>query len=162
MRFESERWSDPVTVQDDGWEIPACPVNGPSISASGDTVAVAWFTAADDVPRVWLAFSDDGGKAFGSPIQVDRDRPLGRVAVSLVEGGAIVTWLEALEDGAGVVARAVGRDGRIAPPVVLGESSGERSSGFPVMVTRGRELVVAWTVPGDVPSLRVVVAPILP
>jgi len=162
VRFESERWSDPVTVHDDGWEIPACPVNGPSISASGDTVAVAWFTAADDVPRVWLAYSDDGGKTFGSPIQVDRDRPLGRVAVSLVEGGAIVTWLEALEDGAGVVARAVGRDGRIAPPLVLGESSGERSSGFPVMVTRGRDLVVAWTVPGDVPGLSVVVAPILP
>ena len=162
VRFESGRWSDPVTVHDDGWAIPACPVNGPSISASGEAVAVAWFTAADDVPRVWLAFSDDGGRTFGSPIQVDRDQPLGRVAVSLVEGGAIVTWLEALENGGGVVARAIGRDGRSTPPVVLGESNGERSSGFPVMITRGRELVVAWTVPGDPSSLRVVAAPILP
>ena len=162
VRFESNRWSDPLTVHDDGWEIAACPVNGPSVSASGETVAVAWFTAADEVPRVWLAFSDDGGKTFGSPVHVDRDRPLGRVGVSLTEGGAIVTWLEALEDGAGVLARAIGRDGRSTPPVLLGESRGERSSGFPVMITRGPELVAAWTVPGDPPTLRVVAAPILP
>jgi len=162
VRLASGQWSEPVTVHDDGWEIPACPVNGPSISARGDTVSLAWFTAADDVPRVRLAFSYDGGMTFGPPIEVDRNRPLGRVGVSTIEEGAVVTWLAALEDGASVLATAVELDGSVSRAVLLGESSGERSSGFPVMVTRGRELVAAWTVPGNSPAVRVVAVPILP
>ncbi len=49
-------WSEPVQVARDGWLIDACPVNGPAVDARGDTVVVAWFTAADK-PRVRLAFS---------------------------------------------------------------------------------------------------------
>lgn len=160
VRYGAGRWSDPVTVHDDGWEIPACPVNGPSISARGDTVAIAWFTAADEKPRVRLAFSHDGGRTFRDPVLIDGDRPLGRVSVSAIEGGALVTWLAASESGAMVLARALGLDGRGTRAIAIGESSAERASGFPSMVTRGREMVAAWTLPGDPRTIRIVAAPL--
>jgi len=40
------RWSAPAAVHADGWRIEGCPVNGPSVAASGRRVAVAWFTLA--------------------------------------------------------------------------------------------------------------------
>ena len=36
---------------DDGWRVAACPVNGPTLSARGRDVAIAWFTAKDDQPQ---------------------------------------------------------------------------------------------------------------
>jgi hypothetical protein len=48
VRYASGKWSTPVTVSNDGWQIDACPVNGPAISASGRNVAVAWFTVTTD------------------------------------------------------------------------------------------------------------------
>lgn len=160
-RYEKGRWSDPVTVHDDGWEIPACPVNGPSVSARGDTVAIAWFTAAADIPRVWTAFSTDGGLTFEEPILIDGDRPLGRVSASTIEGGAVITWLAAADSGAKVLARAVGSKSPAAPPVVIGASSAERASGFPSAVTRGQEIVAAWTLPADPRTIRVITVPLL-
>ncbi|HET9529267.1 MAG TPA: sialidase family protein, partial [Blastocatellia bacterium] len=51
VRFSRGRWTEPEIVHGDGWEIEGCPVNGPSVAASGRRVAVAWFTAAKDTPR---------------------------------------------------------------------------------------------------------------
>jgi hypothetical protein len=39
------RWTEGRPVHEDGWVIPACPVNGPAVDARGDDVAVAWFSA---------------------------------------------------------------------------------------------------------------------
>ena len=91
-RFDGTRWSYPKIVSDDHWEIYACPIQGPSISASGQNVVVAWFTGANDKPRVEVAFSSDGGNTFGAPVQVDEGDPVGRVdVVALENGNAIVT-----------------------------------------------------------------------
>jgi len=58
-------WANPVATGAEGWEIEGCPVNGPAIAAAGDRVAVAWFTAAGDTPRVRFASSTDGAASFG-------------------------------------------------------------------------------------------------
>src|SRR5688500_8819666 len=42
------KWTPGVPVHDDLWKIAACPVNGPSIDASGNRVAIAWFAAPND------------------------------------------------------------------------------------------------------------------
>lgn len=60
-------WSVPNAVQPDNWQINGCPVNGPSITADGRRVAVAWFTGANDAPRVKVAFSTDGGATLVFP-----------------------------------------------------------------------------------------------
>ena len=67
VRFADGRWSEPRALARDGWEINGCPVNGPAIAAGGAAVAVAWFTAADERPRVSVVFSADAGATFGAP-----------------------------------------------------------------------------------------------
>ncbi len=67
------RWTAPAVLHEDDWHIPACPVNGPAVSAMGDRLAIAWYTAADDVPRVFVAFSEDAGASFGKALRVDDD-----------------------------------------------------------------------------------------
>jgi len=156
-------WSEPVTVHADGWEIPACPVNGPEVVAKGDTVAVTWFTNAEEVARVLTAFSTDGGRSFGSPIRVDAGRPLGRVDAAMLGGGVILaSWLEAGDDGAEVRLRAVATDGRVGDPVSAGRGSAERAGGFPRMEVWGDRIVLAWTIPGEPSAIRMAAASLAP
>ncbi len=157
-RFAGGSWSEPKPVHDDGWHYPGCPVNGPSLSAVGDTVAIAWFTAPGEQRRVAVAFSTDGGATFGPPIQVDGGQPVGRVDVELLSGESLlVSWLEATRDGAEIRARQVDRSGRMGRPWVVTRTSEQRSSGFPRMVRVGDQMVFAWTEPAD-GGVRVAVA----
>jgi hypothetical protein len=150
-------WTRPQPVHADGWEIAACPVNGPFASAEGDRAAVAWFTAAQDEPRVNVAFSDDAGATFGSPVRVDGGAALGRVATQLLpDGGALVSWLEGDgADGARVQVRRVASDGGLGTVRTVAESAGTRASGFPRMARSGNLVVFAWTLPGETPQVRV-------
>ena len=144
-RLESG-WTEPVTVHSDGWRIPACPVNGPAAAARDRDVVVAWYTAADEEPRVQVAFSPDAGATFGDPIRVDRGNALGRVdAVMLPDRSAIVIWLATSAEGAVVLARRVRPDGALSDVEAVGTTDGSRSSGFPRMVLRSDDLVMAWT-----------------
>jgi len=158
VRQVSGRWTEPAVVHVDNWQIAACPVNGPSVAASGDRVAVAWFTAARDTARVRVAFSTDGGATFGAPLRVDDGQPLGRVDVELDgEGRAVVLWLERTGYGGGAAEirlRGVTQGGWKTAATAITSSAAARSSGFPRMVRRGRELVVAWTHAVDTASVR--------
>jgi len=143
-------WEEPRLVHADGWRIPACPVNGPAVAAWGESVAAAWFTAAADTPKVKVAFSDDGGRSFGTPVRVDGGSPEGRVDLQMTGGGAaVVTWLERTADGAEVRARRVVASGRAGSPLVVTTTGAERASGFPRFVVAGEELVFAWTRVGE-------------
>lgn len=148
IHFRDGVWQEGRIVHDDGWETGACPVNGPAVAARGDRVAVAWFTAAGDVPRVKVAFSDDGGERFDDPITIDGGNPAGRVDVVMLEdGAALVSWLERTGgEFAEVRVRRVQANGRADGPVRMSSSSGERASGFPRMTRTGDGVVlVAWT-----------------
>lgn len=68
VRFVDGSWTEPVPLHDDNWYYPGCPVNGPQLAAAGDTVVVAWFTAPQQKPAVYVAFSFDAGESFGKPI----------------------------------------------------------------------------------------------
>ena len=94
-RLTVDGWQTPVTVHNDGWELAGYPVNGPAIAADGHDAAVAWFTGANDLAAVNVAFSDDAGRSFGAPVRVDLGNPMGRVDVELLEDGtALVSWVE--------------------------------------------------------------------
>ena len=151
------KWTVPSIVYADGWHIEACPVNGPALAARGDTVAIAWFTGAQDTARVRVAFSTDGGQRFGAPARVDGGAPAGRVGLTLDENGdAIVSWLERIPpEDAEVRVRRVSRAGEMGAPVTVSRTKAARASGFPRIVRRGGTIVAAWTVPGD--SARVMV-----
>lgn len=153
-------WTEGRPVHDDGWEIAACPVNGPSISSDGRLVATAWFTGAQDTARVLAAFSEDGGATFGAPFRIDDGDPAGRVDVELLpDGAALVSWIERTGgDAAEVRMRTVTREGEISAPLTLASSSGQRASGFPRMVLAGDRVIAAWTAPGEPAQVRVATA----
>jgi hypothetical protein len=152
VRLESGRWTAPVIPAADGWQIHACPVNGPALAAAGERVALAWFTMAGEAPRVKLAFSDDAGASWGPPQVVDDGQPIGRVDVVLPrgpaggrgDGSAVVSWLEQTENGASLRLRRVGSGPTASASVSLAGTSAARSSGFPRLAAADGELVVAW------------------
>jgi len=156
VRKLGDSWTEPSHVADDDWMYPGCPVNGPQLSAMGDTVAVAWFTAPNDEPRVMVAFSFDGGATFGPGVRVDDGDPLGRVDVEwLASGRAIVAWLERSGAGADLKVRPVRSNGRSEASLVVAETSGARASGFPRIARVDDSLVVAWTEVGEKGGVRV-------
>ena len=156
MRREGGRWSAPRIAHADGWKIAGCPVNGPSLDARGLRVALAWYTAAADSPRVLLAFSEDAGDRFGTPIRVDEGNPIGRTQVALLaDGSALVTWMETTQQEAEVRVRRVARDGTRGAAVTVSHTSGARRSGMPKIGLCGATPLVAWTTVGEQPQVRV-------
>lgn len=151
VRLVNGAWTAPAHVHADGWQISACPVNGPAIDASGDTVVVAWFTGAQDTARVRVAFSTDGGATFAAPLRIDGGAPVGRTDVELLDdGSAAVSWLERVPpEGGEVRVRRVSPGGALGDPVTIATTSAARPAGFPKLVRRGSDLLAAWTVPGD-------------
>jgi len=162
VRRVKGKWTNPAAVHNDGWKINACPVNGPAVAAIGDRVALAWFTAADEKPRVNLAMSSSSGQKFSAPIRIDEGNPTGRVDVAVLrDGGALVTWIERTGgDTAAVRLRRVDRKGKSGAAVTIAASSASRASGFPRMVIVGEHLMIAWTAPGRPSAVRVARLPL--
>jgi hypothetical protein len=146
VRWAGPGWSQPTTIHEDGWVIPGCPTNGPAVSADGNRVAVAWFTAPAGAPRVTVAFSADSGASFGPPVPVDAGSPIGWAGVVLTdEGDAIVSWLEGTPGGGGQVRVRRVRDGVGAgPALVVADTRAGRSTGIPQLSRSRNRLVVAW------------------
>lgn len=132
VRLRGGQWSEPRAVFEDNWVFHGCPVNGPSVAASGRRVAVSWFTAVNDVAHVKLAFSSDAGASFEEPIIVD-------------DGSALVCWLEMQAAGSEVRVRRIRPDGTREPAVTVTPTGSARSNGSPQMVSAGGTLVLAWT-----------------
>ncbi len=146
VRFEAGKWTAPRPVFSDGWQLSGCPVNGPSIAASGRRAVVSWFTGADNASHVKLAFSNDAGQSFSSPIVVDDGNPAGRVeTLLLADGSALVCWLEKVTGGGEVRVRRVRPDGKCDPAIVVSATGTARSNGFPQIARLGKTLVFAWT-----------------
>ncbi len=160
VRFHKGRWTAPRTLHADNWQIEGCPVNGPTVAARGRLVAAAWFTAANETPRVNLVFSNDAGETFGNAIQVDDGSPLGRVEVAmLADGAALVVWMERTAKGAEIRARRIRADGARDQAIIVAESSAARASGSPQIVFAGDEILFAWTEAGSPSRVRVASMP---
>ena len=146
VRQRDHRWTEPATVNADGWKIAGCPVNGPQIDATGDAVATAWFTAAGGHSRALVAFADPAG-TFAKPVTIDDGKPLGRVDVTLLDADtALVTWLEQTTTTAAEVrARRVHRDGTADPSIKIADSSSARAAGFPRITRVGADVYFTWT-----------------
>ncbi|MEP5612379.1 MAG: exo-alpha-sialidase [Cyclobacteriaceae bacterium] len=144
VKLVNQKWSEPQTVNTDNWEIAGCPVNGPRMTSSGSTIAIAWFSAAEGNPKVNIAFSDDDG-SFKEPIIVDDTKPLGRVDIILLdEETAVVSWLDN-EGTPAIKYKTIKSDGTSTEPMILSETSDSRGSGFPQMTIVDGTTYFAWT-----------------
>ena len=145
-RLENGTWTAPQPVHADGWRVPACPVNGPALSARGQQVAVAWFNAKDDQPKSFAALSTDAGRTFGAPVRLDDEASLGRVDVELLpDGSAVAAYMEYADRRAQFRVRRITADGTKSAPITISGMAGNRSSGYPRMVLNVDEVVFAWT-----------------
>ena len=143
-------WFDPVNIHADGWEISGCPVNGPAIDAHATNAVVAWFTGADDLPTVKVAFSEDSGATFGTAFQVDTGEGVGRLStLMLATGEALISWVDWTGDGeALILCRATKSEGCIARQTITRHAvSG--SFNFPKLERSGDTIYLAWTQPMD-------------
>jgi hypothetical protein len=146
VRNVAGNWTSPKTIYPDKWIIKGCPVNGPKAASSGNNLAVAWFTAANDQPKINLVFSNDGGVSFDNPIRIDDATAIGRVDLLLLgKGTAIVSWMQ-IENKAAVL-KAVKTDssGNRGEPVLIARLEGSRGTGFPQMELVGDKVYFAWT-----------------
>ena len=139
VRRRDGRWEEPRALPADLWRIEGCPVNGPAVAAHDRRVAVAWFTAANDVPRVRLAFSADAGASFGAPVTVDDGNPLGRVGRPCCSTTAAPSSAgsKSSPDGSSLRVRKVHADGKTDASIVVVPAGNRISNGFPQMVRSG-------------------------
>jgi len=155
LREVNGTWTEPTRVHADDWTVNYCPVNGPSIIADGDFVAVTWFTGARDTAKVQVAFSNDAGATFGAPTRVDEGTPSGRVGIQRLGNDVLVSWLERSgPDSAFVKVRRVKRDGTAEASITVNTTSGARSSGFPRITPVENGALLAWTAPGSPSVVR--------
>tara|TARA_R100000935_G_scaffold42923_1_gene65209 strand:+ start:28237 stop:29481 length:1245 start_codon:yes stop_codon:yes gene_type:complete len=149
-------WSQPRTIGNDNWKIAGCPVNGPSIDAKGDHVAVAWFTVAKGEGNVNVAFSKDGAKTFGMVSTLDKGSATGRVALQILsETEALVLWMEPKDEKEVLVLAKVNSAGKKISEVIISETSPERVSGFPQLEVLNDIAFIAWTdVEGENKSIK--------
>lgn len=148
-RLVNGSWNTPRPLGSEQWKIAGCPVNGPALAAQQNQVLAAWFTAEGDQPRVRAAISNNGGREFSDPVDLDDKRPLGRIdALWLDSERALVSWMASpVENTSELVVRIIDASGQVREVSSLGSLSADRDSGVPQMVRDGNRLYVAWTRP---------------
>ena len=145
-RREQGTWTDAVAVHADNWQIEACPVNGPALSARGRDLAIAWFTAAGGNGHAYAAFSSNSGRTWGEPIRLDDGTSLGQVDIELLaDGSAVATWLEFANERNQVRARQVKPSRERSTSVILAGEGEPRVSGYPRVARYGDEIVFVWS-----------------
>jgi hypothetical protein len=160
IRWTAGRWSEPKPVHTDGWVLKGCPVNGPRVAAHGNDVAVAWYTAAGEQPRVLAAFSHDAGRTFGAPVRVDDGHAAGRVDVAMdAAGSAIVSWVAQTPAGAELWLRRVepAGTGRAVHAATVATA---QTIGYPRLAISDDNALVAWSGTGAVPHVRAALIPL--
>lgn len=150
VRLVDGQWTEPKPLMVELWVMPACPVNGPSVTANGSNVAVAWFMAKEGNPEVKLAFSKDGGATFGEPVMVSEKNTSGRVGTTtLNNGNVLVSWLENVGEKASIMLAEYDTMGTLINKKTIAETTAARASGFPVITSNGDDVYMAWTQAGD-------------
>lgn len=142
-------WNSPSILHQDGWQIAGCPVNGPAISANQNgEIAVAWFTAPNNVSKVQLMISKDYGETFSKPITVTTDSTLGRVDVAWMEDDIVVSQLVSTPatQQSFLQLSIFDMEGHKKYEEKVAPMLSSRESGFPVMEVFQDKVWLTWTV----------------
>ena len=146
VRQVKGKWTAPKTIHNDNWKIKGCPVNGPKVDVLNNNLVVAWFTGAEQKPKVQVAFSEDGGEQFQEPILIAEGNVMGRVDILWMdEENAVVSWMESKDKLAILNVMNVSRNGTVSKKQVIAEMDGSRNSGFPQMELIEETLYFAYT-----------------
>jgi hypothetical protein len=138
-------WQPGQPIANDGWVISGCPVNGPAIDAAGDLVVVAWFTGANQTPKVQAAISTNAGKTFSKAMEISSTNAAGHVGIALIDAHSFaVSWMESGASGEFTVnLRALTTNGAIGPVRIIGRTSVAQN--VPQLLRVRDKLLLAWT-----------------
>ena len=154
-RLVDGAWTLPQAIYNDNWQIAGCPVNGPSVAAMNKRVAVAWFNAKDDVPKIQLVVSTDSGLSFSEPIVVESPNTNGRVDTTILDSGnIIVSWMDTVGEAKIMLSR-YDINGELLSTTEVAGSSPSRRSGFPIIEAVGNSVYVTWTDIDATPQVKV-------
>ena len=154
-RLVDGAWTLPQAIHNDNWQIAGCPVNGPSVAAINKRVAVAWFNAKDDVPKIQLVLSTDSGLSFSEPIVVESPNTNGRVDTTILDSGnIIVSWMDTVSEAKIMLSR-YDINGELLSTTEVAGSSPSRRSGFPIIEAVGNSVYVTWTDIDATPQVKV-------
>jgi len=144
-RFVDGAWETGVRLHEDNWKIAGCPVNGPSIVARDNLVAVSWFTAANNSPAVHVVISEDGGDSFSAPFEIAAGRIAGYVGLALLDDASLaVSWVGRSESGGNDLRlRRLSLDGQAGPVQHIRQIDQLRV--FPQLAYRNGYLILVWT-----------------
>ena len=116
------------------------------MAASGNDLAIAWFTASGGNPKVKLAISSDAGALFLPAITLSEENTNGRVGIAmLADRSLVVSWMETEGETAKIVLGHYTPQGALKEKLTVAESTSSRSSGFPVITNSGNSVYMAWT-----------------
>jgi hypothetical protein len=125
------------------------------VAARDEFVAVAWFTAVDDIPQVRLALSGDSGATFSAPIIVSSESTIGRIGSSVLASGDVaVSWVDAEGESARIMLARYSSAGELRDRIEVAQTDGSRRSGFPVIRSTGNDVYVTWTDISGEPQVR--------
>jgi hypothetical protein len=142
VRTDPNGWSQPQIAHADRWHIEACPVNGPHLDVYAERAALIWFTAPQDQAAVKLAFSQNGGAGFASPLRIDTGNAVGRAQVVLLpENSGAAFWLEREASAAKLMAVNLGDGNVLDAPFELARGA---NLGYPHAARTDGGIVVAW------------------
>jgi hypothetical protein len=146
IRYENGEWTEPMRVFKDDWMIAGCPVNGPAISAKGNSLAITWFTGKNNKGEVKVIFSENGGRTFGKPIIIDSNNPLGRVDIHWMnEKQVAVSWMSSHGKWAKISLQWLDAKGKKGLSQSVLDTSPERLSGFPILVPYKEGFILSTT-----------------
>jgi hypothetical protein len=162
VRHDGTSWSSPSRLGPDDWVIDGCPVNGPAVATRGRNVAVAWFTAAGDVPRIRFAKSDDAGAHFSAGIDIEPGSAMGQVDIVIDDGGAafVSFWRGAAAGGMELAIQRVTPEGELGELRVVATSESSLPVDVPQLQIADGRLVVAWSELGETGGVFSLTAPI--
>lgn len=144
--YRDGRWMPGEAVRVDGWQIAACPVNGPALAASGGRVAALWPTMAGARLSVKAAAV---GEVDEATVIDAGDAVLGRPDLApWSEGRWLASWVGAGPDG-GTALRvaALDADLRVRGSHDAARLPPGRGIGMPKLASLGDVAVLVWTEP---------------
>jgi len=157
-RDGGQKFSEPVRVHEDGWNLNGCPDSGPVLAESNGILSIAWMTEGkDNRPRLQQAQSEDGARSFHKPMEISRDI-LDPNHPAIKTGSDGTMWLvfqgRGPSSGGGwrkTQAYVVQIDRRGNPSLPMPVPGSENSIAYPTLgLGSGGRLFLAWTQPdGD-------------
>lgn len=136
-------------VGNDQWKIAGCPVNGPALAANDGQLAVAWFAAPGDRPRMAVSRSTDGGANWSPSQALPAAKPMGQLAVAPLAGGFALSWLEAIAGGSELRLARLDGSGRLEPSLAIARTGAGRAAGVPRLAAAGNRLALLWVDSGN-------------